>query len=236
MLPPFCLKGRQIMDLKMLKGMKLEDLLNVDYTKLNEQEIQYVEKRLIKTVNRRISKLKQSGQLTSSRLSTKERKGMSGYKPPKNRVKVTRGGKKITINVRNKLVSSANKARKTLLKTTSTVKGVTEAEERYRKMISEKLGKDLKIDKRRLKRINRLMKKAEELIDMGGTNKKFSGSPIVLQTIVDIVKSRDYITNDKAEQIIMESIDNGYQAGQRMLKQLLDEDSEGTSIDFPIDE
>lgn len=223
------------MDLKMLKGMKLEDLLNVDYTKLNEQEIQYVEKRLIKTVNRRISNLKKSGQLTSSRLSAKERKGLTGYNPPKNRMKTTRGGKQIKINVRNKLVKSANKARDVLMKKTSTTKGVTEAEERYRKMISEKLGKDLKIDKRRLKRINRLMKKAEELASMGEQNKKFSGSPIVLQTIVDIVKSRDYITNDKAEQIIKEAIDNGYQAGQRMLKQLLDEDSEGTSIDFPID-
>lgn len=224
------------MDLKMLKGMKLDDLLNVDYTKLNEQEIQYVEKRLIKTVNTRITKLKNAGQLTSSRLSARERKGMTGYKAPKNRVKVTRGGKQVKINVRNKLVKSANKARNTLMKTTSTLKGVTDAEERYRKMISDKLGKDLKIDKRRLKRINKLMKKAEELYNIGDPNKKFSGSPYVLQTVVDIVKSRDYITNDRAEEIINEAIDNGYQAGQRMLKQLLDEDENGTTIDFNIDE
>lgn len=224
------------MDLKMLKGMKLDDLLNVDYTKLNEQEIQYVERRLIKTVNTRITKLKNAGQLTSSRLSARERKGMTGYKAPKNRVKVTRGGKQVKINVRNKLVKSANKARNTLMKTTSTLKGVTDAEERYRKMISDKLGKDLKIDKRRLKRINKLMKKAEELYNIGDPNKKFSGSPYVLQTVVNIVKSRDYITNDRAEEIINEAIDNGYQAGQRMLKQLLDEDEDGTTIDFNIDE
>lgn len=219
----------------MLKGMKLDDLLNVDYTKLNEQEIQYVERRLIKTVNTRITKLKNAGQLTSSRLSARERKGMTGYKAPKNRVKVTRGGKQVKINVRNKLVKNANKARNTLMKTTSTLKGVTDAEERYRKMISDKLGKDLKIDKRRLKRINKLMKKAEELYNIGDPNKKFSGSPYVLQTVVDIVKSRDYVTNDRAEQIINEAIDNGYQAGQRMLKQLLDEDEDGTTIDSNID-
>ena len=36
------------MDLKMLKGMTLDDLLDVDYSKLTEEEIAYVEKRLVR--------------------------------------------------------------------------------------------------------------------------------------------------------------------------------------------
>ena len=57
------------MNLKMLKGMKLDDLLNVDFTQLKEDEVAYVEKRLIKTANRRIAKLKQSGLISQSHLS-----------------------------------------------------------------------------------------------------------------------------------------------------------------------
>ena len=36
------------MDLKVLKGMRLEDLLNMDYGSLKEEEVAYVEKRLVK--------------------------------------------------------------------------------------------------------------------------------------------------------------------------------------------
>ena len=70
---------------------------------------------------------------------------------------------------------------------------------------------------------------------MGTTNKKFSGSPYVLQMIVNIVKSREYIKNDEAEQIINDAIENGYESAQRMMNQLLNEDEDGIDIDF-IDE
>lgn len=223
------------MDLKMLKGMKLDDLLNVDFTQLKEDEVAYVEKRLIKTANRRIAKLKQSGLISQSHLTAKEKKGLTGYKAPKSRTKTTRGGKTVRINVRNKLVKSANKARDVLLKKTSKAENITEQEARYRKVISDTLGKDIKLDRRRLKRVGKLMKKAEELYGLGTTNKKFSGSPYVLQTIVDIVKSRDYIKNDDAEQIINEAIENGYESAQKLLQEIIDEDNEGLDIDFPLD-
>ena len=71
-------------------------------------------------------------------------------------------------------------------------------EEVYRKVISDTLGKTVKLVRRRLKRIGKLMSKAEEVYGLGTTNKKFSGSPFVLQTIVDIVKSRKYIRNEDA--------------------------------------
>ena len=223
------------MNLKMLKGMKLDDLLNVDFTQLKEDEVAYVEKRLIKTANRRIAKLKQSGLISQSHLTAKEKKGLSGYKAPKSRTKTTRGGKSVRINVRNKLVKSANKARDVLLKKTSKAENITEQEVRYRKVISDTLGKDIKLDRRRLKRVGKLMKKAEELYGMGTTNKKLSGSPYILQTIVDIVKSRDYIKNDDAERIINDAIENGYESAQQMMNQLLNEDEDGIDIDF-IDE
>lgn len=223
------------MNLKMLKGMKLDDLLNVDFTQLKEDEVAYVEKRLIKTANRRIAKLKQSGLISQSHLTAKEKKGLTGYKAPKSRTKVTRGGKTVKINVRNKLVKSANKARDVLLKKTSKAENITEQEVRYRKVISDTLGKDIKLDRRRLKRVGKLMKKAEELYGMGTTNKKLSGSPYILQTIVDIVKSRDYIKNDDAERIINDAIENGYESAQQMMNQLLNEDEDGIDIDF-IDE
>lgn len=220
------------MNLKMLKGMKLEDLLNVDFTQLKEDEVAYVEKRLIRTANRRIAKLKQSGLISQSHLSAKEKKGLTGYKAPKSRTRVTRGGKTVRINVRNKLVKSANKARDLLLKKTSKTSNITEQELRYRKVISDTLGKDVKLDRRRLKRVGRLMKKAEELYGLGTTNKKLSGSPTVLRAIVDIVKSRDYIKNDDAERIIEEAIENGYESAQRLLNEIVEDDGEGTEISF----
>lgn len=218
----------------MLKGMSLDDLLNVDYTGLTEPEVAYVEKRLINAVNRRVKKLKEAGLISHTRLSAKEKKGLSTYKAPKGGVRTTRGGKTVRINIRNKRIKSANKAREVLSKKTSRVSGVTAQEERYRQVISDKLGKDVKLDKRRLKRVNKLMKKAEELYGLGNDNKKFSGSPIVLQTIVDIVKSRKYIRNEDAEEIIQEAIDRGYKSAQDLMKTFLDidEDNESDDIDF----
>ena len=229
------------MDLKMLNGLSLEDLLNVDFTQLKEDEIAYVERRLVKTANHRISKLKQTGLISQSHLSAKEKKGLSTYKAPKGGTKVTRGGKVVKINIRNKRVKSANKARNLLLKKASTIKGVKDRDtiylENINKTLSETFGKTVKLDKRRLKRVGRLMSKAEELINLGATNKKFSGSPFVLQTIVDIVKSRKYIKNEDAEEIINEAIENGYQKAQDLMNALLEasEDNE-TDIDFITDD
>lgn len=223
------------MDLKMLKGMSLDDLLNVDFTQLKEDEIAYVERRLIKSANRRINSLRKSGLISQSHLTAKEKKGLNRYVAPKSRTRVTRGGKTVSINVRNKLVKSANRARDVLLKKTSKASNITDQEIRYRKVISDTLGRDIKLDRRRLKRVGKLMKKAEELYGMGTTNKKFSGSPYVLQMIVNIVKSREYIKNDEAEQIINDAIENGYESAQRMMNQLLNEDEDGIDIDF-IDE
>lgn len=225
------------MDLKTLKGMSLDDLLNVDYSQLKEDEVAYIEKRLIKTANRRIKKLRSEGLISQSHLSAKEKKGLTGYKIPKTRTRVTRGGKTVKINVRNKLIKSVNKARDVLLKKTSKGSAITDQESRYRKVISDTLGKEVKLDRRRLKRVGKLMKKAEELYGLGTTNKAFSGSPFVLQAIVDIVKSRKYIKNEEAEEIINEAIENGYQKAQDLMNALLkaSEDDE-LDIDFVTDD
>lgn len=224
------------MDLKVLKGMRLEDLLNMDYGSLKEEEVAYVEKRLVKATNQRIKRLKDKGLISQSHLTAKEKKGLSVYKAPKGGVRVTRGGKTVRVNIRNKRLKSLNKARDVLLKKTSKASEITTQEDRYRKVISDQLGKDIKIDRRRLKRIGKLMAKAEEIYGMGDTNKKFSGSPVVLQTIVDIVKSRKYIKNDEAEEIIMEAIENGYKSAQSLMREFLDiEEEEGADIDFLTD-
>lgn len=224
------------MDLKVLKGMRLEDLLNMDYGSLKEEEVAYVEKRLVKATNQRIKRLKDKGLISQSHLTAKEKKGLSVYKAPKGGVRVTRGGKTVRVNIRNKRLKSLNKARDVLLKKTSKASEITTQEDRYRKVISDQLGKDVKIDRRRLKRIGKLMAKAEEIYGMGDTNKKFSGSPVILQTIVDIVKSRKYIKNDEAEEIIMEAIENGYKSAQSLMREFLDiEEEEGADIDFLTD-
>ena len=225
------------MDLKMLKGLSLDDLLKVDYTKLTEEEVAYVEKRLVRTVNRRISRLKKAGLISQAKLSAKQKKGLTTYKAPKGNIKTTRGGKQVKINVRNKRIKSSNRARDILLKKTSTVEGVKSREDVYRKVISETLGKEIKLDRRRLKRIGRLMKKAEELYGLGSTNKVFSGSPYILQMIVDIVKSREYIKNDDAEEIIQEAIDNGYEKAQELMQEFLKaSEDEKADIDFITDD
>ena len=222
------------MDLKTLKGLKLEDLLDVDYSQLKEDEVAYVERRLIKTVNKRITRLKETGLISQSHLTAKEKKGLSAYKPPKGGLKMTKGGKTVKINIRNKRIKSANKARDILMKKTSKAEAITDQEARYRKTISDTLGRNIKLDRRRLKRVGRLMKKAEELYGMGTTNKKFSGSPYILQMIVDIVKSREYVKNDEAEEIINEAIERGYEAGQKLLNALTDEDEDG--LEFTDDD
>ena len=227
------------MDLKMLKGMKLDDLLNLDYGNLNQEEVAYVEKRLVNTVNRRIRKLKDKGLISRSSLTAKEKKGLKTYKAPKGNVRTTRGGKTVRINVRNKRLKSIKKAREVLMKKNATIRGLNASDERYRQVISEQLGHEVKLDKRTLTRLHKLMSKAQELYGLGDTNKKFSGSPIVLQTIVDIVKSRKYIRNDDAEDIIVTAVEYGYKQAQTLMKEFLDieqEDNESADIDFLTDD
>lgn len=225
------------MDLKTLKNMKLDDLLQVDFSYLTEEEARYVEKRLVRTANRRIQRLKDTGKLSASKLSSQEKKGLKAYKIPKNRVKTTRGGKQVKINVKNKLVKSATKARDLLKKKTSKTREINEQAERYKDVIRKTLGKeDLRVSDRQAKRISKLMAKAEEYYDMGATNKKLSGSPKILQAIVDIVKARKYIKNDEAEIIIKQAITEGYESAKQLMDKLLDEDNEGFDIyDFDTD-
>ena len=220
------------MDLKTLQSMKLEDLLDVDLSKLNEEEMRYVEKRFVSTANRRIKRLRETGRLSSSKLSSQEKKGLKTYKIPKNRVKTTKGGKPIKINVRNKLMKSANKARETLLKKTSKARAIDERAEQYKDTIRKTLGNsEMRISDRQAKRIGKLMAKAEELYGMGTANKKLSGSPQVLQAIVDIVKSRKYVKNDDAEIIIKQAITEGYESAKALLDRFLEEDNEGFNLD-----
>ena len=55
--------------------------------------------------------------------------------------------------------------------------------------------------------------------------------------IVDIVKSRKYIRNDEAEEIINEAIENGYQKAQQLMDELLKaSEDESTDIDFLTDD
>lgn len=218
------------MDLKTLKSMTLDDLLNMDFTKLNEKEALYVERRLNKTANQRIKRLKQSKKLSKSGLSASEKRGLKNYQIPKSRVKTTKGGRTVKINVRNKLIKSANKARNVLTKKTSLGREIDAKEERYRKVINKTLGAEVKLDSRRLKRVGRLMAKAKEIYDMGSANKKFSGSPKILEFIVNLVKSRKYIKNDEAEQAIMTAITEGYETAQKLLKDMLEEDNKGVEI------
>lgn len=233
MLPYFLSKGGfKLMDLKTLQNMKLEDLINVDLSKLTEEEMQYVERRLVKNVNRRIKRLKETGRLSASKLSSQEKKGLKAYKIPKNRVKTTKGGKQIKINVRNKLMKSAKRAQDILNKKTSKARAIDERAEQYKDVIRKTLGNsELRISDRQAKRIGKLMAKAEELYGMGTANKKLSGSPQVLQAIVDIVKARKYIKNDEAEIIIKNAITEGYESAKQLMDKLLNEDNDGFEID-----
>ena len=70
-----------------------------------------------------------------------------------------------------------NRIKDMLKKKTSKAQGISESDIRYREVIGETLGHEVKLDKRRLRRVNKLMKKAEELYGLGSTNKKFTGSP-----------------------------------------------------------
>ena len=222
-----------------LKSLKLNDLLKLDFGKLTSSELAYVEKRLSRTANRRLQRLKKEKKITQAKLSRGERSGFKPYKAPKGYKPTKEGGnilkknnKGKSINLRNKRLSSAVKMKDFLEKKTSKVKEVNAQMERYKKVIKDATGYDKNITDKQAKRISKLMAKAREMGIGGEGNKKFNGSPRALQLIIDIVKSKKYIRNDDAELIIQNAINNGYETAQRLLNSLNEEDEDGSEFDY----
>lgn len=215
--------------LSKLKAMTLDDLLNVDLSKLKEDEVAYIESRLLRVANTRLNKLRKHKKLSMAKLSRKEKKGFKKFQKPK----AKKGKKTKPVNVRNKRIKNVNAIRDFLNKKTSKVTEVDKQLERYIDVIRKTLGdSSLNITKTQAKRISRLMEKAKELNVNTGANKKMSGSPRLLALIVDIVKSSDYVTNDEAINIIETAITEGYESAQEQLNNLFEEDIEGVEIDY----
>ncbi len=219
-----------------LKKMTLNDLINIDTSKLNAEEVAYVEKRLVKEANRRLSRLKKSGKSSSAKISRKERKGFKTYKAPKGYKPKTVGGntvygsgKKKPINVRNKRVKNASEVQDFLKKKTTKVREIDKQTARYQKVIEDATGRH--VTGRQAKRVGRLMSKAEELAGLDPTTKKTAGSPKLLAIVVEIVKSSKYIKNEDAEKIINTAITEGYEQAQQLLNDLNEEDAEGLDMD-----
>lgn len=209
------------MDIKTIERMTLDDLLDLDISRLKKEEVAIVEKRLIKVANRRISRLKKSGKINLSKLTRKEKRGFVKYSPS-GKVK----------NVRNQMVKNAVKVQDFLNKKNTKIREIDKQMERYKKVIRNTLGNSkLNISDRQAKRVSRLMNKAKEMLINNDANKKLSGSPRLLQQVVDIVKSRKYIKNDEAERIIESAINEGYEKSQELLRQLNKETSNGLDID-----
>lgn len=221
-----------------LKSLKLNDLLSLDFGKLTSTELAYVEKRLSQTANRRIKRLKETKKIGQAKLTRSEKSGFKPYKAPKGYKPVSEGGnllkkegKRKPINLRNKRLKQATKIKEFLEKKTSKVKEIDAQLERYKDVIKKTTGYEKNITDRQAKRISRLMEKAREM-GISNEGKKFSGSPKVLQLIVDIVKSKDYIKNADAEIIIQDAINNGYESAQRLLNTLNEEDEDGDEFDY----
>ena len=222
-----------------LKSLKLNDLLNLDFGKLTSTELAYVEKRLSQTANRRIKRLKETKKIGQAKLTRSEKAGFKPYKAPKGYKPVSEGGnllkkagKRKSINVRNKRLQQATRIKEFLEKKTSKVKEIDAQMERYKDVIKKTTGYEKNITDRQAKRISRLMEKAREMGIGGEGNKKFSGSPKILQLIIDIVKSKDYVKNADAEIIIQDAINNGYESAQRLLNNLNEEDEDGDEFDY----
>lgn len=229
------------MSVEELKKLSLDDLLNVDASKLTTEEVAYIEKRLTQTANRRIKKLRQAKKVGLTKLSAKEKRGFKvytapkGYKPKTSTKGIytatTPKGRKKTINVRNKKAKNVGEIQDFLKKKTSTVKGVDTQLERYKNVIKNTTGYEGNITDRQAKRISKLMEKAKEMgINTGEGNKKLSGSPRVLSLIVDIVKQRKYVKNDDAEEIIKKAIEEGYEEAQKQIEEMKKEDSKGLDV------
>ena len=222
--------------LEQLKKMSLSDLIDIDTSKLNAEEVAYVEKRLVKEANRRLSRLKKSGKSSSAKLSRKERKGFKTYKAPKGYKPKTAGGntvygggKKKPVNIRNKRVKNASDVQKFLKKKTTKIREIDKQTARYQKVIEDTTGRHVTGNQAR--RIGRLMSKAEELAGLDPTTKKTAGSPRLLAIVVEIVKSSKYVKNEDAEKIINTAITEGYEKAQELLNDLNEEDAEGLELD-----
>lgn len=225
-----------------LKSLKLDDLLSLDYGKLTSTELKEVERKLVKTANRRLKKLKEAKKLSFSRLTQKEKLGFKSYKPPKGYKPVSESGnllkkegKRKKLNLRNKRLHNVSELKDFIEKKGSQLREVNKQLKAYKQMIQDTLktsfGSKVKITDRQAKRISRLMEKAREMGIGGEGNKKFSGSPRVLQLIVDIVKSKK-ISNDDAEIIIQNAITEGYESAQELLNNLNKEDEKGNNFDY----
>lgn len=222
-----------------LKKMKLTELIEIDASKLTAEEVKYVETRLIREANRRLRRLKESKKLSASKITRKERKGFKsytapkGYKPTKtgsNRLISTTSKRKKPIDTRNKRVKNVTDVQNFLKKKTTRIRELNAQEQRYKKVISDAVGHDVNLTSRQMKRLSRLMSKAEELAGLDPTTKKMSGSPRLLALIVDIVKSPKYIKNDDVEKILEKTVTEGYEKAQRLINDLNDEDAEGLDI------
>ncbi len=226
-----------------LKKMTLSELVDIDTSRLTAEEVSYVEKRLVKEANRRLRRLKEAKKLSASKISRKERKGFKSYTASKGYKPASKGGNRLiakgkrkSIDVRNKRVKNVSDIQSFLKKKTTKIRGINAQEQRYRKVINDAVGRDVKLTSRQLKRISRLMSKAEEIAGIDPTNKKMSGSPRLLSLIVDIVKSSKYVKNEDVEEILMSAITEGYEEAQRLLNDLNDEDAEGLDIDYDVDD
>ncbi len=231
-----------------LKKMKLTDLMNLDTSKLTTEEVAYVERRLINSANRRVRNLKKRGKLSQSKLTRKERSGLSVYKPPKSykpkgstgAVYVSGEGKKARrVNVRNRKISNIERAKRLLEKKTSTVRAINEQAERYKNVIKDATGYEGKITNNQARKIGRLMERAKELgLISEGANKKLSGSPTTLRFIVELVKMRvdngkggkRYLHADEIEEALQTAITEGYEKAQEYLNELDEEDSDEVEI------
>ena len=227
------------MGIEALKKMSLTDLLEIDASKLTSEEVAYIEKRLVKEANRRLTRLKKAKKLSASKTTRKERKGFKsytapkGYKPAKagsNRLVSSTSKRKKPIDARNKRVKNVTEVQTFLKKKSTRIRELNAQEQRYKKVISDAIGRDVNLTSRQMKRISRLMGKAEELAGLDPTTKKISGSPRLLALIVDIVKSSKYIKNDDVEKILETAITEGYESAQQLINDLNEEDAEGLEM------
>lgn len=227
------------MSIEQLKTMSLDDLLNIDASRLTSEEIAYVEKRLVKEANRRLSRLKKAKRLSASKITKKERKGFKSFKTPKgykqakagsNRLISSTSRKKKPIDVRNKRAKNVTDIQSFLKKKTTRIRELNAQEVRYRKVINDALGKDLNLSSRQLKRVSKLMSKAQELAGLDPTTKKMSGSPRLLGLVVDMVRSKKYIKNEDVEKILVKAIEEGYEEAQRLINDLNEEDNKGFDL------
>ena len=227
------------MGIEELKIMSLEDLLDIDASHLTAQEVAYVEKRLVKEANRRLTRLKKAKKLSASQTTKSERKGFKSYSAPKGYKPVKVGStrlisitskRKKPIDVRKKRVRNVTKVQTFLKKKSTKLRNLTEKERRYEKVIRDTVGKSVNLTSRQLKRIGRLMEKAKELAGLDPRSKKMAGSPRMLEILIEAVKSRKYVKNDEVEKILSTAITEGYEKAQEQLNKLNNEDAEGLDI------